>query len=95
MLYCQPKNAATATPAHKKATVSNASWPGVLDFLGSWSGMGISGVLLKGTFHPAPAIGPFPAALKRNRFHEVIIHSRSMLKPNEIAAWAIEFFTLR
>jgi len=57
--------------------------------------MGNSGVLFKRAFHPAPAIGPAPAALKSDRFHNVIVRFRPVPKPDEIAAGTIEFIALR
>jgi hypothetical protein len=56
--------------------------------------MAVSGVLFKRAFHPASPVGPFPAALKRDRFDNVVVRFRSMPKPDEIAARAIEFLTL-
>ena len=73
MLYCQPRNAATARPPYKKASVSKASSAGVLDFRGSGSGMRNSGLLFKRAFHPAPAVRPSPAALKGDRFDDVVM----------------------
>jgi hypothetical protein len=57
--------------------------------------MGNSGVLSKAAFHPAPAIGPTPAALKSDRFDNVIVRFRPVPKPDEIAAGTIEFIALR
>src|ERR1700751_3756188 len=94
-LYCHPKNAPTARPPHKKASVSKASWAGVLDFLGSGSGMRISGVLFKTAFYPAPSVRPAPAPLKGDRFDDVIVRLSAMTEPNEIAAGTIKFFALR
>jgi hypothetical protein len=53
-----------------------------------------SGFLFKRTFHPAPAVRPSSATLKRNRFDQVVIRGRSVLESNEVAARAIEFLTL-
>ena len=56
--------------------------------------MEFSGVLSKRAFHPAPAVGPSPAALKGDCFHEVIVRGGAVLEPDEIAARAIEFLSL-
>ena len=56
--------------------------------------MGNSGVLFKGAFHPAPAVGPAPADLKGDRFHDVIVGGGAVLESDEIAARAVESFAL-
>ena len=57
--------------------------------------MGNSGVLFKRAFHPAPAVRPTPAALKRDRFDDVIVRFGSVPKPDEIATRTVEFVALR
>src|SRR5262249_34632319 len=58
------------------------------------SGMGVSSVLFEGAFHPAPGVGPSPAALKGDRFHDISIRGGAVLEADEIAAGTIEFFAL-